>query len=96
MIALGAAGVASLPTSVYEWLNGLDNGGGALLQYYEVIKREFGSDFTELATMLIPGARGPSALSAIEPSFWQICGVRQTGHRLLLAKGLSALSSILA
>lgn len=90
MIDLGAADVASLPQTVYEWLNGLDNGGGALLQYYEVIKREF-ADFTELATMRIPGACGPSALSAIEPSFWQICGVRQTGHRLLLARGLTAL-----
>jgi len=77
--------------ALYSWLEGLDLGQGALLQYYEVIKRKFNSDFEKLAALRLSVPRGPGALGGIEPSFWDICGVRQTGHRLLFAKGLAAL-----
>ena len=73
---------------MYEWLQGLDNGRGAMLQYFEVTKTEFESDFSQIAASRLPEPISPGSVGRKDPSFWEAAGVRSVGHKLLFAKGV--------
>jgi len=76
-----------------DWLMRLDNGKGALLQYFEVLQHEFDADFGQLAAARLEEPSGPSVTDTIDPNFWDTCGIKQTGHRMLIARGINALCS---
>eukprot|EP00927_Polykrikos_kofoidii_P057640 TRINITY_DN5179_c0_g1_i2.p1 TRINITY_DN5179_c0_g1~~TRINITY_DN5179_c0_g1_i2.p1 ORF type:complete len:1063 (+),score=265.08 TRINITY_DN5179_c0_g1_i2:46-3234(+) len=76
---------------VWDWLNGLDNGRGALLQYFDVLRNEFDADFSQIGAARLPSPTSSGILQALDPSFFEVVGVASTGHRLLLAKGILAL-----
>eukprot|EP00928_Gymnodinium_smaydae_P045146 TRINITY_DN30136_c0_g1_i1.p1 TRINITY_DN30136_c0_g1~~TRINITY_DN30136_c0_g1_i1.p1 ORF type:complete len:957 (-),score=244.87 TRINITY_DN30136_c0_g1_i1:294-2864(-) len=96
VVAQGAAVDASAGRTedeqkVYEWLRSLDNGRGALLEYYDVLRREFDSDFSQIMAAKLPTPFSPGTLGSIDPSFFEVLGVKIAGHKLLLAKGIMAL-----
>jgi len=74
-----------------EWLEQLDGGRGILLQYFESLRREFSADFSRIREMRLATPRSNGILGTIDAYFWEVCGIRQMGHRLLLAKGINAL-----
>eukprot|EP00929_Paragymnodinium_shiwhaense_P096892 TRINITY_DN5862_c0_g1_i1.p1 TRINITY_DN5862_c0_g1~~TRINITY_DN5862_c0_g1_i1.p1 ORF type:complete len:1591 (-),score=528.65 TRINITY_DN5862_c0_g1_i1:209-4981(-) len=76
---------------VYDWLLGLDNGGGKMAQYFDVLKREFDADFSQIAAARLSEPICAGILGKIDPSFWEVVGVNSTGHRLILARGIDAL-----
>lgn len=78
---------------VWDWLRGLDNGHGALCRYFDVLRREFDADFSQIAAAKFPTPISPGTLGSIDPSFFEVLGVTSAGHRLLLAKGILALPS---
>eukprot|EP00933_Yihiella_yeosuensis_P048316 TRINITY_DN4441_c0_g9_i1.p1 TRINITY_DN4441_c0_g9~~TRINITY_DN4441_c0_g9_i1.p1 ORF type:complete len:587 (-),score=170.14 TRINITY_DN4441_c0_g9_i1:103-1782(-) len=73
---------------LFEWLNGLDSGRGSMLKYFVPLRDEFDCDFTQIASVRLAEPIAPGALGSIEPSFFEALGIRQVGHRLLLAKGI--------
>eukprot|EP00747_Dinoflagellata_sp_TGD_P180767 gnl/TRDRNA2_/TRDRNA2_33794_c0_seq1.p1 gnl/TRDRNA2_/TRDRNA2_33794_c0~~gnl/TRDRNA2_/TRDRNA2_33794_c0_seq1.p1 ORF type:complete len:715 (+),score=92.32 gnl/TRDRNA2_/TRDRNA2_33794_c0_seq1:35-2146(+) len=73
---------------LWEWLSSLDRGVGALLQYFEVIRQEFEADFTQIAAARLPEPISPGTIGSIDPTFFEVVGVKPLGHRLLLAKGI--------
>lgn len=75
-----------------DWLRGLDNGKGNMLRYFDAIKAEFDSDFMQLCELKLPDPVSPGIIGKINPLFWDVCGVRPAGHRLLFAKGIMALA----
>lgn len=76
---------------VWEWLSSLDNGKGNLLQYFGPIKSEFDGDLLQLAAAKLETPVAPGVLGSVEPTFFEVLGVKTVGHRLLLAKGILAL-----
>merc|ERR1712232_1044751 len=76
---------------VWNWLKNLDHGRGALLEYFDVIRREFDADFAQIAAARLPTPISPGTLGSIDPSFFEVLGVTSAGHRLLLAKGIMQL-----
>jgi len=74
------------------WLKSLD-AAGSLLRYSPALIREFGNIFGLQSAMTDrPSAGGKSPLQCIEPELWKSVGVVSLGHRLLIAKGIVALS----
>jgi hypothetical protein len=76
---------------LHEWLEQLDGGRGVLLQYFEVLRREFCADLSRIAEMRLATPRSAGILGTIDAYFWELCEIKQMGHRLLLAKGINAL-----
>lgn len=79
--------------NLYEWLRGLDNGNSALLRYFRVLKEEFASDFEQIKNAQVGNTNSSGLLSTIDPRFWEVCGIKNLSHRVLLAKGIKALNS---
>merc|ERR1740123_2630215 len=75
-----------------EWLTNLDGGRGSMLQYLDAIKSEFDAEFVQIRAARLAQPIAPGALGSIEPSFFEVLGVKPVGHRLLFAKGIMALS----
>lgn len=76
---------------IETWLVGLDQGRGAMLRYLPALRREFG-ELPALAATVLPKPTSSSVVGCIDPSLWEALGVDALGHRLLLAKGIVALS----
>jgi len=62
-----------------------------MLMYFEPIQNEFDADFSQIAAARLAQPIAPGTLGCIEPSFFEVLGVKPVGHRLLFAKGLMAL-----
>lgn len=77
--------------AMWDWLESLDGGRGTLLQYFGAIKTEFDADFTQISAARLPEPMSAGTLGSIEPTFFEALGVRQVGHKLLLARGIMAL-----
>ncbi|CAE8707401.1 unnamed protein product, partial [Polarella glacialis] len=77
--------------ALHEWLEGLDAGKGGLLQYFDVIRAEFDSDLRQLRAVRLIEPRSAGVVGSIDQSFWQVCGVKTMGHRMLLARGINLL-----
>jgi len=76
-----------------DWLSSLDAGRGKLLQYFDILRQEFAADVSKIGEMRLVTPCGAGILGTIDTYFWELCGVRQMGHRLLFAKGINALGS---
>jgi len=79
-----------------KWLMGLDDGVGAMLQYYDVLASEFEADLTQIAAVKnLPkdDDDGPlrSLTESVDPIFWETVQVKKLGHRMLFARGISHL-----
>lgn len=74
-----------------SWLRGLDLGKGAMLQYLDLLKQEFG-DLIQLAAAAQPYDKRTSIVNAVAKEVYDSLGMQSLGHRLLLAKGIIALS----
>lgn len=74
--------------AIHTWLQHLDNGRGSMLRYYEIMKREFECDFAQIAAAKLTEAITPGSVGRIDPSFFEVLGVKSAGHKLLLAKGI--------
>lgn len=74
------------------WLSSLDSGRGTMMQYLQPLQQHF-SDVSELTAVLLPAEEGGSLLTRIDPRLFELLGISQLGHRLLLAKGILALSN---
>lgn len=73
---------------VTKWLRSLDP-EGSLLRYSDRIRKEF-AHVSELKHAIVaPDAATP--LQRLEPSLFEELGIKMLGHKLLLAKGISAL-----
>jgi len=92
-MAIVAAPANDTEQGVWDWLEGLDNGRGSLLQYFGAIKREFDADFNMITAAKLPTPFTPGTLGSIDPSFFEALGCKPVGHRLLLAKGILALDT---
>jgi len=94
IVPAGAAGIVPegpQEETLYNWLEGLDNKRGALLQYFDVMRREFDADFSQILAVKLETPTGPGVLDAIDPMFWEVVQAKSMGHKLLLAKGIYAL-----
>jgi len=78
---------------LYDWLCDLDSGRGKLLQYFDVLRQEFSADLSRIREMKLSTPCAAGVIGTIDTYFWELCGVRQMGHRLVLAKGINALES---
>jgi len=78
---------------VEQWLQGLDGGRGAMLRYLEPLQREFGS-LAQVAAARLPAPAGSSVLENVDAMIFEALGIQSLGHRLLLAKGIMALSPL--
>jgi len=75
-------------------LEGLDDGAGALLQYYDILEAEFDADLSMIAAAKVPqpdGGEKRGVLSVVDPSFWETVKVQKTGHKMLFARGIAKL-----
>jgi len=74
------------------WLLRIDR-DGTLAHYGPALHREF-ANLSELAAALVQprASRSKSVLSWVEPSVFEALGVRSLGHKLLIARGIAALS----
>lgn len=86
-----AGGPQAHDPELEAWLVGLDGGRGALSRYLPALSAEFG-DLSSLTATVLPTPVSSSVVGRIDPSLWQALGVEALGHRLLLAKGIIALS----
>eukprot|EP00929_Paragymnodinium_shiwhaense_P010800 TRINITY_DN11576_c0_g1_i1.p1 TRINITY_DN11576_c0_g1~~TRINITY_DN11576_c0_g1_i1.p1 ORF type:complete len:613 (+),score=130.48 TRINITY_DN11576_c0_g1_i1:138-1976(+) len=78
-------------TAISDWLQSFDT-EGVLNKYLPALKKEFNSlSEVRAAQVSQPGAK-KSALACIEPSVFKVLGITSLGHKLLLAKGIVALS----
>mmetsp|Transcript_156746 Transcript_156746/g.300635 ORF Transcript_156746/g.300635 Transcript_156746/m.300635 type:complete len:1829 (-) Transcript_156746:72-5558(-) len=81
-------------TELRAWLEGLDDGAGALLQYYDILEAEFDADLSMIAAAKVPqpdGGEKRGVLSVVDPSFWETVKVQKTGHKMLFARGIAKL-----
>lgn len=74
------------------WLNDLDQGKGALMQYLAALQSEFGS-LAQVAAAANPAPASDSVLEAVDPLIFEAMCVQKIGHKLLIAKGVLALAS---
>jgi len=91
VVPLAEGPQSDVEQQVYDWLKRLDGGRGCLLQYFSCLRDEFDSDFAQIAAAKLQSPINPGTLGSIDPAFFEAAGVKQTGHRLLLAKGILAL-----
>lgn len=80
-----------LEQELREWLAKLDGGRGALLQYFEVLCREFDADLRQLAAMKLDKPATVGFVERVDSNLFEVLGVKQMGHRLLMAKGVVGL-----
>jgi len=74
------------------WLEGLDDGAGAMLQYFDVLATEFDADLAQIAAAKVDGGEGKRGiLGAVDQSFWETVRVEKTGHKMLFARGIAKL-----
>lgn len=82
-------------TSLHAWLMSLDDGGGAMLNYFDVLNVEFDGDLDQIAAAKVhnPGQMFTNMgwISSVDPSFWEVVGVQQVGHKMLFARGIAYL-----
>lgn len=74
-----------------EWLNSLDDGAGAMQQYFDTLATEFDADLAQIAAAKVEGGEKRGILGAVDPSFWETVRVVKTGHKMLFAKGIAKL-----
>merc|ERR1712061_826571 len=69
----------SAQRKLHEWLMTLDDGQGALLQYFDVINNEFDASFSQIVAVRLSQPFAPGTLGTIDPPFWEICGIEPMG-----------------
>jgi hypothetical protein len=74
-----------------EWLHSLDEGAGAMLTYFDVLKTEFDADLGQIAAAKVDASGKGGILGAVDPSFWDTVKVQKTGHKMLFARGIAKL-----
>lgn len=74
-----------------EWLNGLDEGRGGMLVYYEALKEQFDADLTQIAAARIEIDPKASPVEQVEPTFWEAVKCTKGMHRQLFARGIMKL-----
>merc|ERR1712232_1245548 len=85
-------GMSEREERLHEWLKGLDDGVGSMLQYHDVLAAEFEADLTQIAAVRNERSnRGPGLMNTVDPIFWEIVNVQKMGHRMLFARGISRL-----
>lgn len=62
-----------------------------MIRYLKPLQDEFG-DLPSLTATVLPNPVSSSVVGQIDPALWDALGVDALGHRLLLAKGIVALS----
>jgi len=77
-----------------SWLAEIDT-SGSMTKYLPALRREFANLQQVSAALVEKPYPGKSVLSCIEPTVFQALGVESLGHRLVLAKGIAALSASL-
>jgi len=78
--------------ALQRWLEDIDGKQGAFMRYFDVLQNEFDCDFSQICAVKLPApVTQGSIVGCIDPSFWEIAGVKALGHRLLLAKAIMAL-----
>jgi len=76
---------------LHDWLLNLDDGAGAMLQYFDVLVAEFDSDITQIKAVKIGGDEANGILGVVDPSFWNVGRVAKLGHKMLFARGIQKL-----
>jgi len=76
---------------LHAWLEGLDDGAGAMLQYFDVLSAEFDADLAQIAAAKVEGGEKQGILGVVDPSFWETVRVEKTGHKMLFARGIAKL-----
>lgn len=74
-----------------RWLESLDDGAGAMLQYFEVLETEFDGDLQQIAAAKVDAAENAGVLGAVDPAFWDTVRVSKVGHKMLFARGIAKL-----
>ena len=83
-----------MTTELEQWLRSLDKGHGQMLCYLPQLQREF-DNLHQIAAAWKPCGPGRSLLHAVDPLIFDALHVEKLGHRLLIAKGIKALSQLL-
>lgn len=73
------------------WLSSLDDGAGAMLQYYDILCAEFDADVAQIGAAKVVGGEKRGILGVVDPSFWDTVRVEKTGHKMLFARGIAKL-----
>lgn len=73
------------------WLEGLDDGAGAMVQYFDVLAGEFDADLAQIAAAKVEGGERQGILGVVDPAFWDTVRVEKTGHKMLFARGIAKL-----
>mmetsp|Transcript_78494 Transcript_78494/g.217959 ORF Transcript_78494/g.217959 Transcript_78494/m.217959 type:complete len:271 (+) Transcript_78494:75-887(+) len=73
------------------WLEGLDDGVGAMVQYFDVLATEFDADLAQIAAAKVEGGEKLGILGVVDPSFWDTVRVTKAGHKMLFARGIAKL-----
>lgn len=73
------------------WLEGLDDGAGAMLQYFDVLSAEFDADLAQIAAAKVEGGEKNGVMGVVDQSFWDTVQVEKTGHKMLFAQGIAKL-----
>eukprot|EP00927_Polykrikos_kofoidii_P010886 TRINITY_DN14595_c0_g1_i2.p1 TRINITY_DN14595_c0_g1~~TRINITY_DN14595_c0_g1_i2.p1 ORF type:complete len:2124 (+),score=411.43 TRINITY_DN14595_c0_g1_i2:108-6374(+) len=74
-----------------SWLQGLDDGAGAMVQYFDVLANEFDADLAQIAAAKVDGGDQGGILGVVDPSFWDTVRVTKAGHKMLFARGIAKL-----
>eukprot|EP00812_Abedinium_dasypus_P014480 NODE_8008_length_406_cov_189.888889.p4 GENE.NODE_8008_length_406_cov_189.888889~~NODE_8008_length_406_cov_189.888889.p4 ORF type:complete len:87 (+),score=39.04 NODE_8008_length_406_cov_189.888889:3-263(+) len=74
-----------------NWLSSLDDGAGAMLQYFDVLAAEFDADLAQIAAARVEGGERRGILGVVDPSFFDTVRVEKTGHKMLFARGIAKL-----
>jgi hypothetical protein len=75
-----------------DWLRSLDDGRGAMMEYFESIEREFDADLDQILALKLEQPVNAGQLGTVDPILWEACGVNRVGHRLLFARGINSLA----
>ena len=89
--AAAAATTAALGqrSDLEKWLLSLDDSGDMLLQYWDVLEKEFGGDLQLIK--LCGQGQGQGVLGKVDPSFWETAKVTKMKDKMLFARGISLL-----
>eukprot|EP00929_Paragymnodinium_shiwhaense_P007367 TRINITY_DN11126_c0_g1_i2.p1 TRINITY_DN11126_c0_g1~~TRINITY_DN11126_c0_g1_i2.p1 ORF type:complete len:2684 (+),score=826.66 TRINITY_DN11126_c0_g1_i2:133-8184(+) len=74
-----------------EWLEGLDDGQGAMVQYFDILMAEFDGDLAQIAAAKAEAGPQQGLLATVDPSFWETVKVSKAGHKMLFARGIAKL-----
>lgn len=75
-----------------DWLSSLDNGAGAMLQYFDRLAAEFDADLTQIKACRISDGTDDHEevhLGSIDKVLWEAAGIKKLGHRMLFARGIA-------